>query len=366
MSGGFLLSRASLQLYACNPPFPSTKATTDSFTHSGCLPEHNKTGLTKNLMDKFEAFEEYRYRDNSRKARRDRPRSSKKLKRNGRSQQNVREIQAMDDSTDSWVPSYVKRLDPKHHERQWVIDSVGPFYRDEIIADVTRLVKGGKEANVYACTAHPATGMELIAAKLYRPRMLRHLKNDAIYKAGRQLRDAEGKQIKGRRIKLALRKKTSFGKSVDIQWWIGNEYRTQKVLFLAGADVPKPIGHQGNTILMAYIGDEYGSAPTLNEVRLSQEEVKPLFRQVLDNIFLMLNNHLIHGDLSAYNILYWEGTITLIDFPQMVEARHNPHAFELLERDVTRVCDYFNGYGLALNPQQITNDLWEPYMGPGG
>ncbi|VAW33715.1 hypothetical protein MNBD_CHLOROFLEXI01-1147, partial [hydrothermal vent metagenome] len=215
------------------------------------------------------------------------------------------------------------------------------------------------------CTAHPNSDMPLIAAKLYRPRMLRHLKNDAIYKAGRQLRDEAGKQMKGRRVNLALRKKTSFGKKVDIQWWIGNEYRTQTTLFEAGADVPKPIAHQGNAILMAYVGDEYGPAPTLNEVRLPDEEVQPLFRRVLDNIFLMLNNHLIHGDLSAYNILYWEGAIILIDFPQMVEARINPHAFELLERDVTRVCDYFNSYGLKLNPQQITNDLWEPYMGPG-
>ncbi|MCP4416028.1 MAG: hypothetical protein GY805_05365 [Chloroflexi bacterium] len=325
-------------------------------------------------MNKFETldkYEQYRYRDNSRQARRERIRPGKKvkLKENGRSQQKIREIsreiRAMDDSTDSWVPSYAKALDPRHHERQWVINSVGPFYRDEIVSDVTRLVKGGKEANVYACRAHPNTGMELIAAKLYRPRMLRHLKNDAIYKAGRQLRDEEGKQMKGRRVNLALSKKSNYGKSVDIQWWIGNEYRTQTKLFLAGADVPKPIGHQGNTILMAYIGDEYGPAPTLSEVRLPQEEAKPLFRRILDNIFLMLNNHLIHGDLSAYNILYWEGTIILIDFPQMVEARTNPHAYELLERDVTRVCDYFSNYGLDLDPLQITNDLWEPYMGPG-
>ena len=85
-------------------------------------------------------------------------------------------------------PATPKALDPLHHERQWVLDSVGHFYREQIISDVTRLVKGGKEANVYACTAHPATGLEMIAAKLYRPRELRHLKNDAIYKAGRQLR----------------------------------------------------------------------------------------------------------------------------------------------------------------------------------
>ena len=321
-------------------------------------------------MDKFEAFEEfeaYQFTDNSREARRNRPGSRKKAKSgNGRTSQTMRDIRAMDDGIDNWVPSYAKALDPLHHERQWVIDSVGHFYREQIISDVTRLVKGGKEANVYACTAHPATGLERIAAKLYRPRMLRSLKNDAIYKAGRQLRDAEGKQIKGRRIKTALRKKTNFGKSVDIQWWIGNEYRTQTQLYLAGANVPKPIGHQGNTILMEYIGDEYGPAPTLSEVRLPREEAQPLFQRIMDNVWLMLDNHLIHGDLSAYNILYWESAVYLIDFPQMVEARHNPHAYELLERDITRVCDYFRSFGIDSDPGQIARDLWEPYMGPGG
>ena len=318
-------------------------------------------------MDKFEAFEkfeEFQYYDNSREARRNR--SGPKKKKDRRARQVMREIREMDDGIATWVPSYAKAIDPRHHERQWVIESVGPFYRDQIVTDVTRLVKGGKEANVYACIGHPASGMDLIAAKLYRPRMLRHLKNDAVYKAGRMLRDAEGKQIKGRRIKTALRKKTTFGKQVDIQWWIGNEYRTQTQLFKAGANVPKPIAHQGNTILMAYIGDEYGPAPTLSEVRLPQEEADPLFQLVMDNVALMLDNHLIHGDLSAYNILYWEGDIYLIDFPQMVEARHNPHAYELLERDITRVCEYFSSFGIERDPVALARDLWEPYMGPGG
>jgi RIO kinase 1 len=319
-------------------------------------------------MDKFEAFEEfeaYQFYDNSRQARRNRPGPRKKKGANGRIIQTMRDIREMDDSSDNWVPSYAKALDPLHHERQWVIESVGHFYRDKIITDLTRLVKGGKEANVYACLGHPATGLALIAAKLYRPRMLRHLKNDAVYKAGRMLRDAEGKQIKGRRVKTALRKKTNFGKQVDIQWWIGNEYRTQTTLHEAGANVPKPIAHQGNTILMEYIGDEYGPAPTLSEVRLPQAEAEPLFLQVMDNVALMLDNHLIHGDLSAYNILYWEGDIYLIDFPQMVEARHNPHAYELLARDITRVCEYFAGFGIEQDPITLAHDLWDPYMGPG-
>ena len=310
-------------------------------------------------------YEEYDFFDYGRSAHRKRTRTApRKRKMRPTHQPNpLAGIQEMDDGIANWIPSYAASLDPRHHERRWVIESAGPFYHDQIITDLTHLVKGGKEANVYRCDAHPATGLEYIAAKLYRPRMLRHLKNDAVYKAGRQLRDDSGKQIKGRRVKLALRKKTAFGKSVDIQWWIGNEYRTQTLLYEAGTDVPKPVAHQGNTILMAFIGNEYGPAPLLSEIRLEREEAHALFRQVMDNVALMLEHHLVHGDLSAYNILYWEGDITLIDFPQMVEAQHNPHAFELLRRDITRVCDYFARFGVKADPLDLTLDLWRPYMG---
>lgn len=267
-----------------------------------------------------------------------------------------------DDSVD-WVPSYAAALDPKHHERQWVIDSLASFYRDNILTDVIRRVKGGKEANVYCCTAHPATGVELVAAKLYRPRLLRTLKNDAIYKAGRQLRGEDGKQLKGRREKLALAQKTRFGKQLDMAWWIGNEFAVQKKLFEAGANVPRPIAHNGNTILMDYLGDETMPAPTLSDVSLDRSEAQRLFDLIIDNIRVMLENHFVHGDLSAFNILYWDSTITIIDFPQVVEARHNPHAFTLLKRDVKRVCDYFARYKVTSDSAQISYALWEPYMG---
>jgi RIO kinase 1 len=316
---------------------------------------------TQLILDQYDDFDMAGY---DRESRRQQTRGYKKRKQggNGRTTSVQQTLTDVDDSVENWVPTYAKPLDPKHHERYWLIDSVSPFYRDNMITDVTRLVKGGKEANVYACTAHPAMQMEMIAAKLYRPRMLRNLKNDAVYKAGRQLRDAEGKELKGRREKLAIRKKTDFGKEVDIQWWIGNEYMTQTALFEAGADVPKPIAHQGNTILMEFIGDAYGAAPTLSEIRLPADEAQPLFRRTMENIALMLDNHLIHGDLSAYNILYWDGRITLIDFPQMVDARKNPHAFDLLRRDVTRVCDYYGRYSIHTDPYQLTLDLWRPYM----
>jgi RIO kinase 1 len=232
-----------------------------------------------------------------------------------------------------------------------------------MVTDVIRRVKGGKEANVYCCVGHPATGATYIAAKLYRPRILRNLKNDAVYKAGRQLHDAEGREIKGRREKLALQQKTRFGRQIDIAWWIGNEYGAQTRLYEAGADVPRPIAHSGEALLMEYVGDEEMPAPTLIDVSLSANEARPLFERVMDNIALMLDNHLVHGDLSAYNILYIGGEIKIIDFPQMVDARLNPHAQEFLRRDIKRICDYFSRYGVRSEPQRISADLWFPYMG---
>ena len=317
-------------------------------------------------MDKYDEYEKYldfdeEYNSFSHAGSRD----GYKTPRKGKKKPTVTLSDLTDfvDDASVWVPTYAAPLDPKHHERQWLIESLTPFYRDNVITDVTRRVKGGKEANVYCCIAHPAAEVDYIAAKLYRPRILRTLKNDAIYKSGRQLRGEDGKQLKGRREKLALQQKSRFGQHLDMVWWIGNEFLVQKKLHEAGAKVPRPIGHNGNAILMDYVGDDQLPAPLLSDVSLTFDEATPLFELIMDNIRIMLDNHFVHGDLSAFNILYWEGDISIIDFPQVVNARNNPNAFMLLQRDIKRVCDYFGRFKVKANPNQIATDLWEPYMG---
>ena len=191
--------------------------------------------------------------------------------------------------------------------------------------------------------------------------MLRHLRNDAIYKQGRLVRDQTGKEVKGSRLGRALKKKTRFGQNVDFATWIVHEFNMQKLLYTAGADVPKPIAHRGNTILMELIGGEDGAAHTLSDTTLDPAEAPALFQRTLDNIALMLAHNYVHGDLSAYNILYFEGEICVIDFPQMADARVNSHAFTLFERDVLRVCEYFARYGVKADPVKISADLWQSW-----
>jgi RIO kinase 1 len=109
------------------------------------------------------------------------------------------------------------------------------------------------------------------------------------------------------------------------------------------------------------------AAPTLNTVSLDPQEARPLFERVLKNVDLLLGDGWVHGDLSAYNILYWKGQIALIDFPQVVPARDNRNAYAIFERDLTHLCGYFAAQGLSLHPRRLAAKIWSAHgyrLGP--
>ncbi len=254
---------------------------------------------------------------------------------------------------------------PSRYEEGWLLQSLRPFYAMALITDVLAVVKGGKEASVYRCATQPDSGLGEVAAKVYRPRMFRNLRKDHVYRQGREVLTPEGRPVglKGDRIVHAIEKKSAFGQKAAHTSWLMYEYTTLQTLHAAGAAVPQPVASNENAILMGYVGDGRMPAPTLHEVTLEPEEVAPLFDEVLRNIDLMLQHGIIHGDLSAFNILYWAGEITLIDFPQVVNPRHNEQAYTILGRDITRICEYFAGYGLRRDPAALLERLWRRYGG---
>ena len=244
-----------------------------------------------------------------------------------------------------WQISYT----PARFEGGFLKNSLQPFYGQDQIVDVMALVKGGKEASVYRCGAHPTMGVEWIAAKVYRPRQFRNLCNDALYREGRQLLTSEGgrHQVvnpRDERVAKAVGKKSFFGVQVRHTSWLMYVFSALQTLHVAGAPVPTPYGVGENAILMEYIGDERMAAPTRHAVRLQDDEARPLFDRTLESIVLMLQKCPVHGDLSAFKILYWQGEIKLIDFPQVIESQTNRSAQEVLNRDVERICQYFSRY----------------------
>jgi RIO kinase 1 len=250
-----------------------------------------------------------------------------------------------------------------HQESRWLTESLSEFIEDGYVTDVLFRVKGGKEATVYCCRAAPGADPPLLAAKVFRPRMFRAMRNDALYKEGRGMLDGEGKLVLDGRSRRALAKKTVYGRTLDTASWVRHEYAALTDLAAAGADVPRPLAATANAILMEFVGDEEGAAPTLSSLRLPAEEARRVLDRLLANVETFLSLFRIHADLSAYNVLLWREEVRIIDLPQVVDALRHPGAFDLFRRDLARLGDYFRKQGVPVDDEVLARDLWSRWIG---
>jgi RIO kinase 1 len=225
---------------------------------------------------------------------------------------------------------------------------------EALITDVLRPLKSGKEASVYLCRGAPGAPVPLVAVKDYHARERRNFKNDRMYK--------EGRVINKRRIRVAMEKKTRFGRQVEDGMWISREWEVLEQLYRADCAVPQPLSLAGRAIAMAFVGDESNAAPQLRHVTPSWEEAREWYEMLLDNVELFLANNLVHGDLSPYNVLVWEGDVTIIDLPQAVDARTNPNARDLLHRDVGNISAFFDQFGVRADPDAVAERLWRRFI----
>ncbi len=229
------------------------------------------------------------------------------------------------------------------------------LYADGLISGVMGVIRSGKEATVYACRAGAGSGREYFAAKVYKALEKRGFRNDAGYQPGRD------RGLKGQ-VRRALANKSRQGRRVQFAMWLNAEFETLNVLHAAGADVPEPIAARGSTLLMEFIGGDDGApAPMLSRVAMEPHEARDCLRAVLENVALWLRHDRIHGDLSPYNILYREGRVVAIDFPQAIDPRFHPNAREMLTRDLENVCGHFARLGVYTDAHRLAAEMWRRY-----
>jgi RIO kinase 1 len=234
-----------------------------------------------------------------------------------------------------------------------VSEAIAPLIEDEIVDDVIYPVKSGKEATLFCCRGGRRAQAELVAVKVYKEQRFRSFRNDSVYQ--------EGRVITNQRSARAVAKRTRFGREVQSTLWTNAEYETLRVLHRAGSRVPKPLARSAGAIAMEWIGDADAPAPQLKSVDLSPELAAVLFEQLLDEIALWLACNVVHGDLSAYNLLVRSGHLVAIDFPQACDPRFNLNAPSLLARDIENCCRYFARWGVEADASAIANDLWERF-----
>ena len=133
--------------------------------------------------------------------------------------------------------------------------------------------------------------------------------------------------------------------------WTRREHTILGRLQDAGVRAPVPYGHYRNVLVMEYIGSPEGAAPRLKDALV--EDPSALYREIVAQIGRMTRDaKLVHGDLSPYNTLYFEGQVVLIDVAQAVSAEH-PEAYRLLARDVANFAKFFGRLGLSVTPAEL-------------
>jgi RIO kinase 1 len=108
---------------------------------------------------------------------------------------------------------------------------------------------------------------------------------------------------------------------------------------------------------MEFIGDVDRAAPRLANARLSRADAASAWQQLLASVRALVAAGVVHGDLSAYNLLWWEDELVFIDFPQAVDLAANPSGLDFLHRDVRNVCRYFERRGVEHDPEEVFADL---------
>lgn len=226
--------------------------------------------------------------------------------------------------------------------RDWLVTGA---YQDTRLG----MLKTGKESEVHLVARTSGERTTLLAEKSFKARERRAFQNDWLY------RGVWGQGT--RRESRAMKKQTRFGHEAAHARWIAHEWESLVLLHDAGATVPPPVELLEDGYLMAFIGDGGRAAPRLSEVDLAPDDARRVWDELVAEVALLVAADRVHGDLSAYNILWWRERAVLIDFSQTVDIVMHPAAFELLTRDITSLGRYFARRGVDIDVTRVLDRI---------
>ncbi|KAK1294542.1 hypothetical protein QJS10_CPA16g00969 [Acorus calamus] len=198
-----------------------------------------------------------------------------------------------------------------------------------VFNDINGCVSTGKEANVYHATK--ADGQEL-AIKIYKTSILVFKDRDRYVQGDYRFRHRYSKHNNRKMV----------------QAWAEKEMRNLLRIKASGIRCPTPILLRQNVLVMEFIGKGGWAAPRLKDAALSEEKLRECYMEIITMMRTFYQKcKLVHGDLSEYNILYFEGHLYIIDVSQSVDLDH-PSALDFLREDCIHVSDFFKRHGVAV------------------
>ncbi|CAN8284203.1 unnamed protein product [Cochlearia groenlandica] len=198
-----------------------------------------------------------------------------------------------------------------------------------VFNDVNGCISTGKEANVYHATK--SDGAEL-AIKVYKTSVLVFKDRDRYVQGDYRFRHGYCRHNPRKMVKT----------------WAEKEHRNLKRLQAAGIRCPVPILLRLHVLVMEFIGRDGWAAPRLKDASLSLDKLRESYLELIIQMRTLYQKcKLVHGDLSEYNILYFEGHLYIIDVSQSVDLDH-PLALNFLREDCDHVSDFFKKHGVAV------------------
>lgn len=205
-----------------------------------------------------------------------------------------------------------------------------------VFFEVNGCLSTGKEANVYHAVTDDGQHR---AIKIYKSTILTFKNRDRYVSGEYRFRNGYSRSNP--------RKMT--------QTWAEKEMRNLKRLEAAGIPCPEAILLKLQVLVMRFIGDERGwPAPRLKDFPNMDKQLEDgqlvkerLYNQCCSYMRRLYQDcHLVHADLSEYNMLVHHDSLVIIDVSQSVEHDH-PHALDFLRIDCQNVLRFFSSFNLT-------------------
>ena len=198
-----------------------------------------------------------------------------------------------------------------------------------IISEINGCISTGKEANVY----HASSGQGVDrAVKIYKTSILIFKDRDKYVTGEFRFRHGYCRHNPRKMVKT----------------WAEKEMRNLTRMHQGGIPCPEPVILRSHVLVMGFIGDSGWPAPLLKDVTISESKARELYLQCVNIVRdIYWKCHLVHADLSEFNLLYHQDQIYVIDVSQSVEHDH-PHALEFLRKDCTNVTEFFKKKGVCV------------------
>ncbi|KAI3460538.1 hypothetical protein Pfo_017201 [Paulownia fortunei] len=198
-----------------------------------------------------------------------------------------------------------------------------------VFNDINGCISTGKEANVYHATK---SDDQELAIKVYKTSVLVFKDRDRYVQGDYRFRYGYCKHNPRKMVKT----------------WAEKEMRNLMRLRAAGIRCPAPLLLRLHVLVMEFIGKAGWAAPRLKDADLSGDKLREGYVEIIMAMRTLYQKcKLVHGDLSEYNILYFEGHLYIIDVSQAVDLDH-PHALDFLREDCIHVSDFFKKHGVAV------------------